>query len=46
VSFVLNSNLTPIIMSRDEAALIRLWREKRLKHRSAETVIWRFKPSG
>jgi hypothetical protein len=25
-----------IIMSPDEAALIRLWREKRLKHRSAE----------
>jgi hypothetical protein len=35
-----------IIMSPDEAAPIRLWREKRLKHRSAETVTWRFKPSG
>ena len=34
---------TPIIMSRDEAALIRLLREKRLKHRSAETVTRRFK---
>ena len=35
-----------IIMSPNQAALIRLWREKRLKHRSAETVTWRFKPSG
>jgi hypothetical protein len=35
-----------IIMSPDEAAPIRLWREKRLEHRSAETVTWRFKPSG
>jgi hypothetical protein len=35
-----------IIMSPDEAASIRLWREKRLKHRSAEMVTWRFKPSG
>jgi hypothetical protein len=32
-------------MSPDEAALVRLWRQ-RLKHRSAETVTWRFKPSG
>jgi len=46
VSFVPDSDLTRIIMSPDEAALIRLWREKRLKHRSAETVARRFKPSG
>ena len=35
-----------IVMGKDEKALLRLWREKRLKHRSAETVTWRFKPSG
>jgi hypothetical protein len=37
---------TRIIMNPDEAVLIRLWREKRLKHRSAGPPSRRFKTSG